>query len=103
MVTQEQVIDALKNCYDPEIPLSIVELGLVYEVRVEGGDVHVKMTLTAPGCPLHATISQSVKQEIEKLPGVGQAEVEVVWQPPWTPDRMTPEAKERLGWGDKAK
>ena len=103
MVTQEQVIDALKNCYDPEIPLSIVDLGLVYEVRVEGGDVHVKMTLTAPGCPLHATISRSVKQEIEKLPGVGQAEVEVVWQPPWTPDRMTPEAKERLGWGDKAK
>ncbi len=103
MVTQEQVIGALKNCYDPEIPLSIVDLGLVYEVRVEGGDVYVKMTLTAPGCPLHATISQSVKQEIEKLEGVERAEVEVVWQPPWTADRMSPEARQRLGWGNKGK
>lgn len=103
MVTQEQVMDALRNCYDPEIPLSIVDLGLVYEVRVDGGDVYVKMTLTAPGCPLHATISQSVKQEIEKLDEVERATVEVVWQPPWTHDRMSPEAKERLGWGGKAK
>lgn len=98
MVTEEQVMAALKNCYDPEIPLSIVDLGLVYEVRVEDGQVAIKMTLTAPGCPLHGTIAQSVKREVEKLPGVEKATVQVVWEPPWTPERMTAEAKRRLGW-----
>ncbi|MDP6100544.1 MAG: metal-sulfur cluster assembly factor [Dehalococcoidia bacterium] len=101
MVTQEQVLESLKNCYDPEIPLSIVDLGLVYEVRVDGASVYVKMTLSSPGCPLHGTISQSVKQEVEKLDEVERAEVEVVWQPPWTPDRMSPEARRKLGWGGK--
>ncbi len=98
MVTQDQVLQALRNCYDPEVPVNIVDLGLVYEVKVEGGAVNVKMTLTAPGCPLHATISRSVQKEIEKLDGVSQAHVEVVWQPPWTSDRMSPEARKKLGW-----
>lgn len=98
MVTQEQVLAALRNCYDPELPLSIVDLGLVYEVKVEGGQVSVKMTLTAPGCPLHGTMAQSVKREVEKLPGVEKATVDIVWQPPWTPDRMSAEAKRKLGW-----
>jgi metal-sulfur cluster biosynthetic enzyme len=59
------------------------------------------MTLSSPGCPLHGTISQSVKREVEKLDQVERAEVEVVWQPPWTPDRMSPEARRKLGWGSK--
>lgn len=101
MVTQEQVMAALKNCYDPELPVSIVDLGLVYEVKVEGGHVYVKMTMTAPGCPLHGTMAQSTRREIEKLPGVEKATVDIVWQPPWTPDRLSPEAKKRLGWGSK--
>ncbi len=98
MPTQEQVLEALRNCYDPEIPVNIVDLGLVYDVKVEGDQVHVKMTLTAPGCPLHATISRSVQEEVEKVGGVGHAKVEIVWQPRWTPDRMSPEARKKLGW-----
>ena len=98
MPTEQQVFQALRNCYDPEIPLNIVDLGLVYQVHIEGDQVAIKMTLTAPGCPLHATISRSVQQEVEKVEGVKQARVEVVWQPPWTPDRMSPEAKKKLGW-----
>ena len=98
MPTEQQVFQALRNCYDPEIPLNIVDLGLVYQVHIEGDQVDIKMTLTAPGCPLHATISRSVQREVEKVEGVKQARVEVVWQPPWTPDRMSPEAKKKLGW-----
>jgi len=97
MATREQVFEALRRCYDPEIPVNIVDLGLVYDVKVEGDEVYVKMTLTAPGCPLHATIARSVQQELEKLEGVGRARVEIVWDPPWTPERMSPEAKKKLG------
>ncbi len=98
MFTSDDVMAALKNCYDPEIPLNIVDLGLVYDVSVQEDIVRVRMTLTSPGCPLHATIARSVEQEIEKIEGVGKAEVEVVWQPPWTPERMSPEARKKLGW-----
>ncbi len=98
MVTEDDVMAALKNCYDPEIPLNIVELGLVYDIVVQEDKVRVRMTLTSPGCPLHATIARSVEQEIEKIAGVSKAEAEVVWQPPWTPERMSPEARKKLGW-----
>ncbi len=98
MVTEDDVMAALKNCYDPEIPLNIVELGLVYDIAVHEDKVRVRMTLTSPGCPLHATIARSVEQEIEKIAGVSKAEVEVVWQPPWTQERMSPEARKKLGW-----
>ncbi|MFQ5826335.1 MAG: metal-sulfur cluster assembly factor [Dehalococcoidia bacterium] len=98
MATKEEVMAALRNCYDPEIPLSIVDLGLVYDVDILEDIVRVRMTLTAPGCPLHSTIARSVEGEIEKIEGVGKAEVEVVWQPPWTPERMSPEARKKLGW-----
>ncbi|MBI4297798.1 MAG: DUF59 domain-containing protein [Chloroflexi bacterium] len=96
-VTQEQVFQALRRCYDPEIPLNIMDLGLVYEVKVEGDQVNITMTLTAPGCPLHATIARNVQREVEKVAGVKQAQVEIVWQPPWTPERMSAEAKKKLG------
>ncbi len=98
MVTEDDVMAALTNCYDPEIPLNIVELGLVYDVTIQDDEVKVRMTLTSPGCPLHATIARGVEQEIEKIAGVSKAEAEVVWQPAWTQERMSPEARKKLGW-----
>lgn len=97
MVTRETVIEALKECYDPEIPVNIVDLGLIYDVETEGDKVHVKMTLTAPGCPLHDSISRDVRERLLQVKGVKDAEVEMVWDPPWTYDRMTGEAREILG------
>ena len=98
MVTKEQVIAALKECYDPEIPVSVVDLGLIYDVQVDGDKVHVKMTLTAPGCPMHTFIGEEVRRKIVSLPGVSEAKVEFVWEPRWTPDRMSEDAKRRLGF-----
>lgn len=97
MVTKEEVMEALKECYDPEIPVNVVDLGLIYEVNVEDSSVNVKMTLTARGCPMHSFIARQVKDRIEKMDGVEKADVEVVWDPPWTPDRISPEAKFKLG------
>lgn len=99
MVEKEEVMKALKNCYDPEIPINIVDLGLIYDVQIRDDKVQVKMTLTAPGCPMHSFIAQDVKQQLEKINGVKEAVVEIVWEPPWTPDRMSQEAKKQLGFG----
>jgi len=101
-VSERQVWDALRTCYDPEIPLNIVDLGLVYGVGIEQpadgpAKVAVKMTLTAPGCPLAAVIAHSARQRILAVPGVQDAEVEIVWDPPWNPSMMTPEARLQLG------
>jgi len=100
MITKEQVIESLKNCYDPEIPIvNLVELGLIYDVEVnENNDVNVKMTLTAPGCPMHSLISQDAKSKVEKIEGIGKVNVEVVWDPPWNPNMMSDEAKQKLGF-----
>lgn len=105
-VTQDDVFSALKQCYDPEIPVNIVDLGLIYGVRfdpvAEGQaedkqDVTVDMTLTAQGCPAHVQIGEQVKSRLEQLPGVRNVKVNVVWNPPWTPDRISPEARKQLG------
>jgi metal-sulfur cluster biosynthetic enzyme len=104
-VTQEEVITALKECYDPEIPVNIVDLGLIYEVRVKptevanlsGDDIEIEMTLTAQGCPSQGSISEDVKQRLLRLPGVGNATVNIVWYPQWTPERLSPEARKQLG------
>ncbi len=104
-VTQEEVISALKECYDPEIPVNIVDLGLIYEVRVkptevqnlEGEDVEVEMTLTTQGCPSQGSISDQVKQRLLQMPGVGNATVNIVWYPQWTPERLSPDARKQLG------
>jgi len=99
MVSKEQVMEALNKCYDPEIPIvSIVELGLIYDVQIDNDAVHVKMTLTAPGCPMHSLISQDAKNKLEMIEGVKTADVEVVWDPPWTPDRLSDTAKKKLGY-----
>ncbi len=95
-VTVDRIIEALRGCYDPEIPVNIVDLGLVYNVSLTDGKAHVKMTLTAPGCPAQEYLSAQVKGEIERLPGVKSAEVEIVWDPPWTPGRMSEEARKQL-------
>ncbi|NPE30449.1 metal-sulfur cluster assembly factor [Methanococcoides sp. SA1] len=89
MVTKEDVMEVLKKCYDPEIPINIVDLGLVYDVNVEGDRAHIKMTLTTPGCPMYAMILDNVRQKVESIDGIKKAEVELAWEPPWTPDRIS--------------
>ncbi len=90
---------ALRTIYDPEIPVNIYDLGLVYSIRVDAeGVVRIEMTLTAPGCPVAGEMPGWVVDAVEPLPGVKQAEVELVWDPPWTMDRLTDEAKLELGY-----
>jgi len=101
-VTEQEVLSALKSCYDPEIPVNIVDLGLIYNVSIapaadDKQDVTVEMTLTAQGCPEHINISAQVKSRIEQLPGIRSAAVNVVWTPPWTPERLSPDARRQLG------
>jgi len=100
-LTVDGVMNALRNCYDPEIPVNIVDLGLVYGVAIDEDKVKVRMTLTTVGCPAHAYLMHQVQAEIEKIPGVKMAEVEIVWDPPWTPDKMSPEARKRLESGQE--
>jgi FeS assembly SUF system protein len=97
MVTREEVYEALRECYDPEIPVNIVDLGLIYEVQIDEDHVHVVMTLTAQGCPAHAFISEAVRARVAEIPGVKSADVRVVWEPPWDPSRMSEAAKKQLG------
>jgi metal-sulfur cluster biosynthetic enzyme len=101
-LTKDEVLSALKQCYDPEIPVNIVDLGLIYEIGIAAADnaqndVTVDMTLTAQGCPEHVNISAQVKSRIEQLPGVHNVTVNVVWNPPWTPERLSPDARKQLG------
>jgi len=101
-LTQDDILNALKQCYDPEIPVNIVDLGLIYDIRIGSApdnqqDVTVDMTLTAQGCPEHVNISAQVKSRVEQLPGVRNANVNVVWNPPWTPERLSPGARKQLG------
>lgn len=96
-LSEATVLEALKECYDPEIPVDIVSLGLVYGVTIVDDWVGVKMTLTSPGCPASTMIAEQVKDRLRKLPGVTDADVRIVWQPEWTPARMSEEAKKKLG------
>lgn len=93
-----KVIEALKQVYDPEIPINIYELGLIYDIAVNPDDtVHVKMTLTAPACPVAGTLPGEVEKQVESVPEVKSAEVELVWDPPWSRDRMSEAALLQLG------
>jgi len=98
---EQQVWEQLKACYDPEIPVNIVDLGLVYDLRItpegEGSRVDVKMTLTAQGCGMGASIAADARQRLLGLPGIAEADVQIVWDPPWNPQMISPEGKERLG------
>ncbi|MSQ13205.1 MAG: DUF59 domain-containing protein [Dehalococcoidia bacterium] len=97
-VSKDQVIEALREVYDPEIPVNVYDLGLVYEITVsEDSKVYVQMTLTAPGCGMGPYIAQQAEWRIAELDGVEDVEVEMVTEPPWTPDNITPAGKELLG------
>ncbi len=94
---EQQVITAIKSVYDPEIPVDVYELGLIYEVDIDvEGDAKVLMTLTAPGCPVAGYMPNWVQEAVESVPGIKSAEVEMVWEPPWTPDMMSMRAKLEL-------
>ena len=93
-VNVEDVRTSLKQCMDPEVPLSIVDMGLIYGIDVnENNDVNIKMTMTTQGCPLHETMVDDVKRYTKKISGVNNVNVEIVWDPPWTMDKMSDEAK----------
>lgn len=99
MVSDKLILTALKHVLDPELGINIVDLGLIYEVSVEeNGNVNIKMTMTTAGCPLHASISKGAEEAVKQLPGVEGVNVELVWEPAWTPDRMTDWARKQLGW-----
>jgi FeS assembly SUF system protein len=94
-----KVVEAMRKCYDPEIPVNIYDLGLIYETKVEPtGVVHVKMTLTAPGCPAAGVLPGEVEDRIRVLLSVTDVKVQVVWDPPWTKEMMSEAAKLQLGF-----
>lgn len=97
-ILQGEIIEAIRTVFDPEIPVNIYDLGLIYEVNVSpDATVDIKMTLTSPGCPVAGTLPPEVRDKAETVPGVKVANVEVVWEPQWNMDMMTDEAKLELG------
>jgi len=96
---EEKIIQALKTCYDPEIPVDIFELGLIYEIRIDNdANVNVKMTLTSPMCPVAGSLPPEVQRKIASVPEVKSAKVELVWSPPWDKEMMSEVAKVELGF-----
>jgi metal-sulfur cluster biosynthetic enzyme len=98
MVSEECVLDALQDVYDPELGVNVVDLGLVYGVAIDGDAVNITMTMTTPGCPMHEAISEGAQAAVAQLPGVREACVTLVWLPPWDPSMMS-EAARRALWG----
>ena len=99
MATKDDVVEALRQVEDPELGMDIVELGLFYDAEVDGGKVHVRHTLTSIGCPVGPMIQEDIHRVVSELPGVEDVEVELTWDPPWSPDRMSEDAKFILGFG----
>ncbi|MEW6044800.1 MAG: PqqD family peptide modification chaperone [Thermoproteota archaeon] len=96
-VTVEQIRNSLTGCMDPEVPLNIVEMGLIYGIDISpSNDVNIKMTMTTQGCPLHQTLVADVTRYVKKVPGVNNVKVDIVWDPPWTIDKMSEAAKAKL-------
>ncbi|MGH8336087.1 MAG: metal-sulfur cluster assembly factor [Gammaproteobacteria bacterium] len=100
MINAEDVEEVLRECFDPEIPVNVLDLGLIYDVAVEGNAVNIKMTLTAPGCSMGAMIATEIEDKLLGLPDCERAIVEIVWEPPWTPHRMSEAARKQLGLDD---
>lgn len=97
MIPLETIEETLRTVYDPELGVNVVDLGLIYSLtQDDSGAVHIVMTLTTQGCPLHDTIVGGVRNAVSRLPGVTEVNVELVWSPAWTPDKMKPEAKQQL-------
>ncbi|HIK02519.1 TPA: DUF59 domain-containing protein [archaeon] len=99
MASKEEVLEVLKTIFDPEIPVNIVDLGLIYGLEIDSNnDVTIHMTLTSVGCPLHLTIQRDIEEKIKTISGVNEVRLDLVWDPPWTPARMSPEAKAQMGF-----
>jgi len=97
MVTEKEVMGALSEVMDPELGISLVDLGLIYGVDIAGERVGVKMTFTTPACPMVHFLVSSVEDAVKKVKGVNEVDVQLVWDPPWTPDKMSDAGKEKLG------
>jgi len=97
MPTKEDIVNALSKVVDPEIGISVIDLGLIYGIEISNGKVLIKMTLTSPYCPLSRLIVSQVKQAVEKVEGVENVEIKLVWDPPWSPAMMSKRAKKLLG------
>jgi len=96
-VSPQSIEDSLKQCMDPEVPLNIVEMGLIYGIDVaENNDVNIKMTMTTQGCPLHETLVSDATRYVKKVPGVNNVNIDIVWDPPWSMDKMSEEAKIKI-------
>lgn len=96
---EQKVIDALRSCYDPEIPVNIYDLGLIYGLQIDpAGKVHIRMTLTAPSCPVAGVLPGQVETAVRGVPGVSDVKVELVWDPPWNREMMSDAAKLALGF-----
>jgi FeS assembly SUF system protein len=98
MINKEAVIEAIKTIYDPEIPVNIFELGLIYDIQVNESEVHIVMTLTTATCPAAAFMPEEVKSVVNEIPRVQQVQVDVVYEPRWTRDKMSSDAKKALGF-----
>ena len=97
LVTTKAIEDSLKQCMDPEVPLNIVEMGLIYGIDVsQNNDVNIKMTMTTQGCPLHETLVSDATRYVKKVPGVNNVKIDIVWDPPWSMDKMTEEGKLKI-------
>ncbi len=102
IVTSQQILESLKNCMDPEIPINVVDMGLIYGVNVRNDNkVDIKMTMTTRGCPLHDTLVSDVKRYVNKVPGVNGVDVEIVWEPVWTPEKMSEAGKKMINFGNQ--
>jgi metal-sulfur cluster biosynthetic enzyme len=99
MPTKEEVFEALRVVEDPELGMDIVELGLLYDAEVEGPKVHVTFTLTSMGCPVGPLIEQQIRETVESMDGVQEVDAELTWDPPWSPEKMSDDAKFILGFG----
>jgi metal-sulfur cluster biosynthetic enzyme len=100
MLSEDEIYEVLRECYDPEIPVNIVDLGLIYGVTIADGGVNVQLTLTAPGCSMGAMIANEIEDKLLGIPDCERANVEIVWEPPWTPHRMSEAARKQLGLDD---
>lgn len=100
MPTQEEVVQILKQCYDPEIPINIHDLGLIYQIDTKPDSVYVKMTLTAAACPAAQSLPEQVREKISSSFGLKNVNVEVTFDPPWSPEKISPEGRKKLGIPD---
>lgn len=97
--TRTRVVEALRNVIDPELGVNVLDLGLVYDVALNGDDVRIDLTMTSPACPLGDVLVADVEQTVRRLvPAAARVEVRLVWEPPWTPERMSDAARRQLGW-----